>query len=120
MPHAQFNVGSRYSPGLPAGPDGGRLRLCSQPSAPKPTAATAPTTKAPSPAATVSPVASPVAVATAYLQAMYKKDLAGMQRAFPSSKPDADRDEYRLQLTKLAVDPISREEAGGQQSRVGG
>ncbi len=42
-----------------------------------------------------------------------------MQRAFPSSKPDADRDEYRLQLTKLAVDPISREEAGDNNPASG-
>jgi hypothetical protein len=66
-----------------------------------------------SPAAkeTAAPITSVEAVATEYLHAMFKKDLATMARLFPTSRPDPERDEYLVDLVKLTVKEVAPAEA---------
>jgi len=64
---------------------------------------------------TVARAAEPVSterIAEGYVRALYARDVGLMGALFPGSKPDNDRDEYRLRLVGLTVARISADEAG--------
>ncbi len=64
---------------------------------------------------TSAPAIEPVSVerlAESYIRALYARDTGLMAALFPGSKPEQDRDEYRLQLDRVTVARISPDEAG--------